>query len=78
MPLIGTDVFCCPLRVSPDSILFFAAGPAAMSWHFVHSEVVEAEQPALQAEDDPQRFKRPREVIAELLRSVEIKMKSRH
>ena len=32
----------------------------------------EAEQPALQAEDDLQRFKRPREIIAELLRSVEI------
>jgi hypothetical protein len=49
-----------------------------MSWHLVHSEVMEAEQPALQAEDDLQRFKLRREIIAELLRSVEIKMKGRH
>jgi hypothetical protein len=37
-----------------------------MSWHLVNSEVVEAEQPALQAEDDLQRFKLRREIIAEL------------
>jgi hypothetical protein len=35
--------------LSPGTILFLAAGPAAMSWHFVDAKVVEAEQPALQS-----------------------------